>query len=1083
MPIDYWCATKLAVDVAGPDSTFTTHVDKPFAMVGTRRDCEIVVPNKQLSRRKFYLHAVDDGIFFLDLAPRWSGGPMHGWIEAGDKLQFGEYEITVNLKGHETALCNPEAHLTDRGSLDCLGPTLDISTGEKKVCRQIISRRLTLIGRKSPSTITVSSRTISRVHCALFFDGEDLWVIDLKTRGGTRFNGCKIDAVKYAWGVPLRIGRLNVVCDLPWTLTAGEKIAKQNAQVAAQHEHLADASVATNGTPPPSVFDLKPPIHEARRRAKYLSMKNAVRDQSTYMPEPSENASAGELLRRRLELEREKFKWARFCKKIKKYLTSELDQLETLRGELDGCQQQLRQQQSQLAIDIEQLQHAQLELEQANSHLASERQSQGDQHAERASELEAQQNELNQFKCQLDKRKREHDTSLQALESQQRQLENQRQEFQQLRDAELEEHRELQSDLARQNSLLSLREQEIDAVARQLDVDRSDLDQERGQLQVERQNLLDEHAAESNAIDQLRSDFENQKKLLEQSQLEHEAAVQQFALDRAHALERDKSDLAADMQQQREQLENDKRKWNELCQAEQAQFEEEKRRWHESCQADKVRLEDQKRQWAESCEADKTRFENEKLQWNESCQAGKVRFEDEKRQWAESCEADKTRFENEKLQWNESCQAGKVRFEDEKRQWNESLQVEKAQFESQKLEWTELREVQKAQYENEKRKWNQSCEAEKGRLAAQIQDVERKQNEVNEQQQQLEKSRSTLIAQQDQLIAERQQLEVANSRLAIARRELQEQLVEKIAETDRVREKLTRQQSLLERREQKRDARSKQVALDNLSSDQKLTDAAISMFHHQANVQPEIQSPLPREIEKAQGQIAQRQEALDQAAKDLETERSQFKQEVLQLEAARQKQQRQWKDEIAEIDELQREMEQGNLQIEGKQVELDEAVKQLESQRLAIQQEAIEFASAREQQQRHMDELVEELERQRHQFEQEQLKAIGDNTAAEKQIAEQRDQLAAGQGDLKKRERDLDQQIAAIVDRKVNELVQFRREWQDQVSRMESILTECKRAADRYGVSQQPASPAPAPSLTLLQRVKNRLAVLWGSSN
>jgi hypothetical protein len=63
-----------------------------------------------------------------------------------------------------------------------------------------------LVGRDDSCDIQIRATSVSREHCAIERDGEDLFVRDLGSSGGTYINGAKIQKAKVADGVEVAVG-------------------------------------------------------------------------------------------------------------------------------------------------------------------------------------------------------------------------------------------------------------------------------------------------------------------------------------------------------------------------------------------------------------------------------------------------------------------------------------------------------------------------------------------------------------------------------------------------------------------------------------------------------------------------------------------------------------------------------------------------------------------------------------------------------------------------------------------------------------------------------------------------------------
>jgi hypothetical protein len=70
---------------------------------------------------------------------------------------------------------------------------------------------LTILGRELPATRRIKHPTVSRVHSAIFWDGQDLWMVDLFSSNGTRSRDKKFDAARIALGQQFQVGEVRVL--------------------------------------------------------------------------------------------------------------------------------------------------------------------------------------------------------------------------------------------------------------------------------------------------------------------------------------------------------------------------------------------------------------------------------------------------------------------------------------------------------------------------------------------------------------------------------------------------------------------------------------------------------------------------------------------------------------------------------------------------------------------------------------------------------------------------------------------------------------------------------------------------------
>jgi pSer/pThr/pTyr-binding forkhead associated (FHA) protein len=70
----------------------------------------------------------------------------------------------------------------------------------------VLTRRLTVVGRRKPAAISLASPSVSLCHSVLCVDSGELWVIDLVSKNGLRMGNQKMEVVRLPVGSSLRLG-------------------------------------------------------------------------------------------------------------------------------------------------------------------------------------------------------------------------------------------------------------------------------------------------------------------------------------------------------------------------------------------------------------------------------------------------------------------------------------------------------------------------------------------------------------------------------------------------------------------------------------------------------------------------------------------------------------------------------------------------------------------------------------------------------------------------------------------------------------------------------------------------------------
>lgn len=204
-----WCSRGMIVTVRGPgDAEVSVRVPQPFARIGSDRYAEVCLPQGDLLPCNLYLHATANGIFCLGL----SESAPNGWLTPHTRAEIGPYRIKAVFDDEGPA---PSAELDDlrkKRLSPGAAPQLKIRdrSGNREVVELAIDRPLTLVGRRTPSSLRMTHRTVSRVHCVLYWSGDSLWAIDLLSANGTLLDKRPIEAAPWSAGQKLILGDFRI---------------------------------------------------------------------------------------------------------------------------------------------------------------------------------------------------------------------------------------------------------------------------------------------------------------------------------------------------------------------------------------------------------------------------------------------------------------------------------------------------------------------------------------------------------------------------------------------------------------------------------------------------------------------------------------------------------------------------------------------------------------------------------------------------------------------------------------------------------------------------------------------------------
>jgi len=148
-------------------------------VVGREAGCELTLGGRSVSELHACLVRRRDGVWLYDLGSR-NGTSVNGHkahaqrLNDGDTVQFGSHRFRIRVSGQMG-----HAVTTLAASLH------DAVAGRTEV----LTRPVTVVGRREQSDLRLSGDDISRVHCLLVRCGLGLIVHDLDSRNGTFVTG------------------------------------------------------------------------------------------------------------------------------------------------------------------------------------------------------------------------------------------------------------------------------------------------------------------------------------------------------------------------------------------------------------------------------------------------------------------------------------------------------------------------------------------------------------------------------------------------------------------------------------------------------------------------------------------------------------------------------------------------------------------------------------------------------------------------------------------------------------------------------------------------------------------------------
>lgn len=393
----YWCSRSLLITAPMAHGPRTLTLSKPFARVGSDPVADVVLPPQSAPRRAIYLHAAEEGIFFVKLFEENSEEATgRGWFRNGESIRVGTVPLSARLSGPLPPTGPRDVDWESKGSAPGPHPVLVATADGRKLGKLLIARRLSIVGRRQPSNIRLASHSVSACHCVFYRDAGKLWVIDLLSGNGTYVNDEPVEAAELPPDSRLRIGRV-VLEYQDQVETTGEDFGEltsiplldgpakrsRTARSRRSKQTAAESPSLTNelGKAAETVaidLDDQPPMAggesqqlQAVRREREATVARFAEEQARWDTERSSWNTERQRLRTALQRLRGELQfYTEDPARQKQYLESGWAELEKLRGDLQDRQEQIETQwqirQQELAARFRTIEHEQ-------SRLATER--------------------------------------------------------------------------------------------------------------------------------------------------------------------------------------------------------------------------------------------------------------------------------------------------------------------------------------------------------------------------------------------------------------------------------------------------------------------------------------------------------------------------------------------------------------------------------------------------------------------------------------------------------------------------------------------------------------------------------------
>lgn len=596
-PVTFWRWRPATIVIDGPGGVRRVSLEKPFAVVGSLAAADVRLQGPEIHRRELLLIAAEEGVFAVPLC-QGGAGPEHGqWFSARRPMRIGAYQLGLEGPAADNAR-EPDDSLqwaTDepgwdrRGSLDDARWRIEVYAGNHPIGRFRLARRITLIGRHAPSSILLSSRSVSSCHCAVLCLDEQVWAIDLHSVNGTAINGRRVDATLWPPDAELEVGRVRL--RLRRSGDGGSDSSASSSRL-----DWDDASVDLTPIPeselgldeaqgPAEKAVAEQAVPASEEPGPEIKTSDAAIEQSGMGTEAAPPPDQPELEARQAELERREQELARregdLAEKQRK-LAVEHEQTQRRADELDQLHAELQEAQRRLEEERQRILQQQAAVDEQHTTA----QSRAEELKQRAMELARWESALKDRQQAIDQREEQLDQREQGLAEQQRQLASRaegidrREEALRQRQSQLEDEvRQLAQEKGRlEEQAAANGERESEWVRRQSALDRREKELDKRAAEIEQRFAAVEASAE-------RESEELQRRMGDVEKRERDLEEQRRQL---HKRQEELQQRDAELQSRQQQIEEEQKRWSQQQADEQAVAQQR--------QADLERREDRIRQ-------------------------------------------------------------------------------------------------------------------------------------------------------------------------------------------------------------------------------------------------------------------------------------------------------------------------------------------------------------------------------------------------------------------------------------------------------------------------------------------------------
>lgn len=210
------CTVHLVVDGLGKNVRLDS-TSRPFVVIGRSADCDVTLPDANVSHRHASLQLVRGGVFCVDLMSRtgtfWgSERRRSGWLLPGGRLKIGPYTIAYPQNAETPnagALIPAEPAETNLlGTVEPFDVEFSFLNGQGHPgSRWRMNAPVVLVGKSKRCRLSLDHSSVSRVHCSLTATPAGVWITDMLGRSGTWVNGQQVSQHLLRSDDVIRVGK------------------------------------------------------------------------------------------------------------------------------------------------------------------------------------------------------------------------------------------------------------------------------------------------------------------------------------------------------------------------------------------------------------------------------------------------------------------------------------------------------------------------------------------------------------------------------------------------------------------------------------------------------------------------------------------------------------------------------------------------------------------------------------------------------------------------------------------------------------------------------------------------------------